>query len=123
MSGAAARGYRVDFITLHRYGVTSSPIARSASCAPTSRRSTTRYHKPIWLTEYALIDFSTGTARYPTQDQQAAFVTASVKMLQALSHVQRYAWFALPASDTASTGLYRDGPQVTAVGRAFEAAG
>ncbi len=43
-----------------------------------------RYHKPIWLTEFALIDFSNGT-RLPTQAQQAAFVTASTTMLDGLS--------------------------------------
>jgi RNA polymerase sigma factor (sigma-70 family) len=123
MSGAATRGYRVDFITLHWYGgdfVTDRAVSQLRAYLQAVYN---RYHKPIWLTEYALIDFSTGTARYPTQDQQAAFVTASVKTLQGLSYVQRYAWFALPASDTAPTGLFRGGPQVTTVGRAFEAAG
>ena len=44
-------------------------------------------------------------------------------LLDGLPYLERYAWFALPASDTGpSTGLYLSGPQVTAVGRAFEAA-
>ncbi len=82
-----------------------------------------RYHLPIWLTEYALIDFSHGT-RFPTGPEQAAFVTASTRMLAGLPYLQRYAWFALPASDTApSTGLFRSGPVATDAGRAYEAAG
>jgi hypothetical protein len=45
-------------------------------------------------------------------------------MLGGLSYVQRYAWFGLPAADSGpSTGLFHSGPSVTAVGRAFEAAG
>jgi len=52
-----------------------------------------RYHKPIWLTEYALINFS-GSPKYPTAEQQAAFESASVAMLERLSFVERHAWFA-----------------------------
>jgi hypothetical protein len=69
-----------------------------------------RYRKPIWLTEYALTDFGTSPARYPTWSQQAAFVTASAAMLERLPHLRRYAWFALPSTSTDGTvGLYRSG--------------
>jgi hypothetical protein len=55
----------------------------------------------------ALIDFSKGV-RFPTDAQQAAFVTASTKMPASLPYVQRYAWFGLPAvGDSADFGLYR----------------
>ncbi|GIH14238.1 sigma-70 family RNA polymerase sigma factor [Rugosimonospora africana] len=123
MSGAASRGYRVDFITLHWYGgdfVTASAVSELKSYLSAVYN---RYHKPIWLTEYALINFANGTS-YPSDSQQAAFVTASAKMLGGLSYVQRYAWFGLPAADSGpSTGLFHSGPSVTAAGRAFEAAG
>jgi hypothetical protein len=124
MSGAKAKGYRVDFITLHWYGgdfTTPDAVNQLRSYVQAVYN---RYHLPIWLTEYALIDFSNGGSRFPTGAQQAAFVTASTKMLSGLSYVQRYAWFALPASDTAaSTGLFRSGPVATDAGRAYEAAG
>jgi RNA polymerase sigma factor (sigma-70 family) len=123
MSGAKARGYRVDFICLHWYGsdfVTSDAVSQLESYIQAVYN---RYHLPIWLTEYALIDFSHGAPAFPTDQQQAAFVTASTQMLSSLSYMQRYAWFALPASDTAaSSGLFRSGPVATAAGRAFEAA-
>jgi hypothetical protein len=81
-----------------------------------------RYHQPIWLTEHALINFSGGTS-FPSDGQQAAFVTGSIKMLDSLSYVQRYAWFALPADDSnPSSGLFRSGPKIIAAGRAFQAA-
>jgi RNA polymerase sigma factor (sigma-70 family) len=124
MSGAASHGYRVDFVALHWYGsdfVTANAVGQLRTYLQSVYD---RYHKPIWLTEFALIRFSAGGSTYPTQEQQAAFVTAAAKMLGGVSFVQRWAWFALPAPDTGdSTGLFRSGPQVTAVGRAFEAAG
>jgi len=36
--------------------------------------------------------------RYPTHAQQAAFIKASTAMMEGLTYVQRYAWFALPAT-------------------------
>ncbi|MEZ0068040.1 RNA polymerase sigma factor (sigma-70 family) [Streptacidiphilus sp. MAP12-20] len=123
MSGAKAKRYRVDFIALHWYGgdfVTADAVNQLRAYLQAVHD---RYHLPVWLTEYALIDFSHGT-RFPTGPQQAAFVTASTRMLAGLSYLQRYAWFALPASDTTpSTGLFRSGPVATDAGRAFEAAG
>jgi hypothetical protein len=123
MSGAAAKGYRVDFITLHWYGSDFTTMNAVNQLQTYIQAVYDRYHKPIWLTEFALIKFAGGGSVYPTQDQQAAFVSASAQMLAGLSFVQRYAWFALPASDTAdSSGLFRSGPSVTTVGKAFEAA-
>ncbi|MEU3464118.1 sigma-70 family RNA polymerase sigma factor [Streptomyces sp. NPDC006733] len=122
MTGAAARGYRVDFIALHWYGGDFSTPNAVSQLKSYLQAVHDRYHKPIWLTEYALIDFSHGT-RFPTSQQQAAFVTASTAMLAALPYVQRYAWFGLGASDTApSSGLFRSGPVATDAGRAFRAA-
>lgn len=122
MTGAAARGYRVDFIALHWYGADFS--ARATDQLRGYLDATyRRYHKPIWLTEYALIKFG-ATTTYPTQAQQADFVRASTAMLQRLPYLERYAWFALPASGTGdSTGLYRDGAAPTTVGAAYRAAG
>jgi RNA polymerase sigma factor (sigma-70 family) len=122
MKGAATHGYRVDFIALHWYGgdfTTTSAVSQLRSYL---QAVYDRYHKPIWLTEYALIDFSHGTT-FPSEKQQAAFVTASTKMLASLSFLKRYAWFALPADDSGpSTGLFRSGPTATDAGKAFEAA-
>jgi RNA polymerase sigma factor (sigma-70 family) len=122
MSGAAARGYRVDFITLHWYGGdfrTPQAVDQLRSYLESVYQ---RYHKPIWLTEYALIDFSHGT-RFPTPAQQAAFITASTKTLDSLPYLQRYAWFGLGADPSKpSSGLFTNGTTTTAAGRAFQAA-
>jgi len=120
MKGAEQRHYRVNFIAVHWYGAdfqTGAAIAQLKSYLESVHR---RYDKPVWLTEYALIDFAAAGPIYPTGAEQAAFVTASVRMLDSLAFVQRYAWFALPApSSGPSTGLYAPGPRATAAGLAF----
>ncbi|MGW5352575.1 sigma-70 family RNA polymerase sigma factor [Streptomyces sp. NPDC004031] len=122
MSGAKAKGYRVDFIALHWYGGDFRTPEAVAQLKSYLQAVYNRYHKPIWLTEFALIDFSHGT-RFPTDAQQAAFVTSATKMLDGLPYLQRYAWFGLGADDTKpSSGLFRSGAAETAAGRAFEAA-
>ncbi|MFS1299994.1 glycosyl hydrolase [Streptosporangium longisporum] len=123
MTGASQKGYRVDFITLHWYGGDFRTEAAVGQLRSYIQAVYERYRKPIWLTEFALIDFSNGV-RFPTDAQQAAFVTASTKMLASLPYVQRYAWFGLPSSDTEpNSGLFRSNGAATAAGRAFQAAG
>ncbi|GAB3932412.1 glycoside hydrolase family protein [Micromonospora vulcania] len=121
MTGAKARGYRVDFIALHWYGgdfTTTNAVNQLKSYLSAVHN---RYKLPIWLTEFALIDFSNGV-RFPSQAQQAAFLTAATRMLSGLSWLHRYAWFGLPATDKDQTGLFRTGSTATAVGRAYQAA-
>jgi hypothetical protein len=122
MSGAEAKGYRVDFITLHWYGGDFRTPQAVEQLKSYLAAVYARYHKPIWLTEYALIDFSQGT-RFPSAQQQADFVTASTKALDGLSYVQRYAWFGLGADPSKpSSGLFTNGTTTTAAGRAFQSA-
>lgn len=122
MTGAKSRGHRVDFVTLHWYGGDFTTANAVDQLRRYLQAVYDRYKKPIWLTEFALIDFSGGGARFPTQAQQAAFVTAAAKMLGGLPFLQRYAWFGLPATDKDQSGLFRSATQPTAVGRAFVAA-
>ena len=123
ISGAAARGYRVNFITLHWYGADFATGPAVSQLESYLQAVHARYHKPIWLTEFALANFG-GSPQTPSRPQQAAFLTAATAMLQRLSYVQRYAWFGLEATPAdGSMGLFRSGPAVTTVGRAFEAAG
>ncbi|MEO3809284.1 sigma-70 family RNA polymerase sigma factor [Sphaerisporangium sp. B11E5] len=122
MSGARKKGYRVDFVALHWYGGDFRAQAAAGQLRDYLRKVYQRYRKPIWLTEYALIDFSNGV-RHPTDAQQAAFVTASTRMLATLPYVQRYAWFGLPAEDgKPNSGLFRKDGTPTLAGRAFQKA-
>ena len=121
MTGAAQRGLRVDFIALHWYGsdFSGAAVGQLKSYLDAVHA---RYGKPVWLTEYSLIDFSGGSPRYPTQAQQAAFARGSGAMLEKLSYVERYAWFALPA-DKPGTGLYTPGSGLNQAGDAYRDAG
>ncbi|WP_238451843.1 glycosyl hydrolase [Micromonospora sp. 4G55] len=122
LTGARSRGYRVDFIALHWYGGDFRTAEAVDQLAAYLRAVHQRYGLPIWLTEFALIDFAGGGARFPTPGQQAAFLTAATTMLDGLPWLRRYAWFGLPASDKDRSGLFRDGPVATEVGRAFQRA-
>jgi RNA polymerase sigma factor (sigma-70 family) len=121
MTGAAQRGLRVDFIPLHWYGSDFSAAA-VGHLKNYIEAVHARYGKPVWLTEYALIDFSGGSPRYPSQEQQAAFARGSSAMLESLPYVERYAWFALPA-DKPGTGLYAPGGTPNQAGEAYRDAG
>ena len=123
MAGAKARGYRVDFITVHWYGGNFDTSQAVQELESYLQAIYARYHLPIWLTEFALTNFSGGTSTFPAEAQQAAFLTAATQMLDGLPYLQRYAWFALPTSaGSGTTGLFNPGPSVTQVGQAFEAA-
>jgi RNA polymerase sigma factor (sigma-70 family) len=123
MTGAKARGYRVDFITVHWYGGDFRTGPAVQELQSYLQAIYARYRLPIWVTEFALTSYSGGTATFPTDAQQAAFLTAATTMLDGQSYVQRYAWFALPTSSgSGTTGLFNPGPAVTQVGQAFESA-
>ncbi|MFE9687069.1 glycosyl hydrolase [Streptomyces sp. NPDC006285] len=120
MKGAGQRGLRVDFIPVHWYGSDFS-YAATYQLAAYLERVHERYKKPIWLTEYALIDFTRGTPRYPSEQEQTAFIKTSTKALEALDYVDRYAWFAL-STETSPTGLF-NGTAPNASGNAYRSAG
>jgi RNA polymerase sigma factor (sigma-70 family) len=122
MSGASSKGYRVDFITLHWYGSDFSGAAVNQFLGYVDAVHK-RYHKPIWVTEYGLQNFS-GSPKYPTSSQEVAFIQGTTKGMQSRSYVERYAWFALPAvGDSVPFGLYKDGDTPTDAGKAYKAAG
>ncbi len=121
MKGAKARGHRVDFIAVHAYQGDFSDAA-VGKFKRYLERTYARYRLPIWVTEFAMVNFSR-SPNVPSQSRQAAFATASTTMLEGLPFVERYAWFALPARDADGTGLYRPGARPTLVGQAYRAAG
>jgi hypothetical protein len=113
----------VDFVALHWYSADfTDPIGATRSLCDYLVTVHDRYGKPLWLTEYALADFTQGVAaaRYPTGAEQAAFVDASVAMLERLPFVERYAWFALcDTGNVYRTGLYASPSRKTAAGVAY----
>ncbi|MCD5310487.1 glycoside hydrolase family protein [Kineosporia babensis] len=124
MKGAKKRGYRVDFITLHWYG----SDFRSAQATNQLKQYVTAVRKkypkkPIWITEYALMNFGAGQ-KFPSATNQANFVKKSTAMLNKLKYVEHYSWFAFPTSTNGQdeTGLYRPGGAITKPGKAYRAA-
>lgn len=87
---ARTANLRVDFVAVHLYG------------PPDPQKFLQRvdevykhYHKPIWITEFAVADWSarqTGSNRY-SEDQVLAFMKAVIPELEKRSYVERYAWF------------------------------
>lgn len=120
MQGAQQRNLRVDFIPLHWYGSDFGPDAAN-QLRGYLQAVHDRYHKPIWLTEYGLIDWSKGPARYPSEQEQTDFIKSSTQMLNSLDFMERYAWFTL-STVTSPTGLY-NGTTPNASGRAYHDAG
>jgi hypothetical protein len=122
MAGAKSKGYRVDFITLHWYGSDfgSAAVGQFLGYVDAVHK---RYGKPIWITEFGLMNFS-GSPKYPNAAQKVAFIKGSTKGLESRSYVERYAWFGLPAvGDSVDFGLYEDGDSPTEAGKAYKAAG
>jgi hypothetical protein len=125
---AKSRGYRVDFITLHWYGKTFDASAVQA-LHDYVQSVHDRYGLPIWVTEFALINFATESpdpkhANYPSDAEQSQFIKSSTAMLESLQYVERYAWFALPTITSASgSGLCREDGTLTAAGQAYRQVG
>ncbi|GAA1001482.1 glycosyl hydrolase [Subtercola frigoramans] len=121
MAGAKARGYRVDFIALHWYRWDGSVTSSVSNLKSFLTAVHNRYGLPVWLTEFAAINFTGGT-HYASVSTQAAFLTAAASMMASLPFVQRYAWFAMPTWTQAPTAaLYTDNAKITTVGKAFKA--
>ena len=122
MDGATAKGLDVDFITVHWYGSDFSDAAVGQFLGYVDAVHK-KYGKPVWVTEYGLMNFS-GTPKYPNTAQIVAFIKGSTAGLEKRSYVERYAWFGLPAvGDSVDFGLYRDSDTPTEAGKAYRAAG
>jgi RNA polymerase sigma factor (sigma-70 family) len=122
MKGASDKGLRVDAIALHWYGSDFSAASVNQFLGYVDAVHK-RYKKPIWITEYGLINFS-GSPKYASDAQKVAFIKGTTKGLQKRSYVERYAYFGLPAvGDSVDFGLYRDGDSPTEAGKAYRAAG
>jgi hypothetical protein len=124
MLQAQARHYRVDFITVHWYGEHhfGDVNANVNELQNYLEQTYALWGKPIWITEFALINFQHASPVYPTEAEQAAFLTAATKMLARLPFVQRYAWYGLSASGSSkgTTALFDSAADPTLVGEAYE---
>lgn len=114
MAGAAQRGYRVDYVTIHWYGGDD----------PTGFLSYVDYihnlyNKPVWITEFAPADWS---GQHGISAQQAAdFMRQVIPQLNQRSYVQRYSWFSASTGDAAlgQSALFNNDRSLTELGKLY----
>jgi len=113
-------GYRVDFIAVHWYA-SGNPHALIKRLKKLYRT----YHRPIWLTEFALADWHAGPDhpnRYTPEDAYR-FMETAVKELEALDFVERYAWFTSDPEDPVlgPSALFNKDGTLTKLGQLYAA--
>lgn len=120
MNEVEARGLRVDFMAVHYYSRDGDVAAFKAWLEAVHAE----YDRPIWVTEFAYIDW--GRPGAATHARNAAFAEAAIAMMDRLPFVERHAWFAANPypwrGATPEVNLMDDNLQLTAIGEAFERA-
>jgi hypothetical protein len=118
MDQVEQKGLRVDFMAVHYYSNTGSVPEFRRWLQAVHRE----YRRPIWVTEFARIDWRRPHA--VSYEQNAKFIQQSMVMMEQLPFVERYAWFAANpypwAGRVPQINLVSDDLTPTAVGRAFD---
>ncbi len=90
MAGAGEKGHRVDFICVHWYGGDDADqFSRKL------KEIHDLYKKPIWVTEFAVADWSAESRKDNKYDERDVlrFMKSALRELERLDFVERYAWF------------------------------
>ncbi|MFM7181707.1 MAG: glycoside hydrolase family protein [Verrucomicrobiales bacterium] len=118
MKGADEKGLRVDFVCVHWYGQLDAEkfIERM-------REIHELYDKPIWITEFAIADWSAKSLRenkYTDRDV-LKFMEDVLPELEKLEFVERYAWFDAKADDPklGRSALFDKAGELTELGRFY----
>ncbi len=102
MFKATANHLRVDFIALHWYGDVAGGAASVPGFVKWLQGFHDQYHKPIWITEFAGLNW--GWLHHAiTAEQNQRFVAALVPQLERTDWVERYCWF-----DSKPANLFED---------------
>ena len=124
MSLAAAQGFQIDFMCVHYYSrLDTFDISTNVNALYNLlHKIHNKWQRPIWLTEFAMINWWGGSiGKYASPQEQAEFVQASADMIDTLPFVERYAWFALHKDHPEATnGLYDEHGTLTDVGQTFQ---
>lgn len=118
MKKAATKHLRVDFVCVHWYGDVAGGAASAKQFADWLIGIHKQYHKPIWITEFAGLNW--GWLHHPiTDEENQQFLAALEPQMQRTPWIERYCWFdSKPANlftDKTHTSLtrlgmiYRDG--------------
>lgn len=120
MDQAIAQNRRVDFIAVHMYvGLDDAAFVKVLQDLHD------KYHKPIWITEFATVanDATTMAGNPYTPEMVLAFMQRLLPKLEALDYVQRYSWFSgSPSSPRLwSSALVDANGNLTALGKWYSA--
>ncbi|WP_371223211.1 glycosyl hydrolase [Roseovarius sp. 2305UL8-3] len=118
MNQVEKRGLRVDFMAVHYYSNTGD-VGEFRRWLQAVHRE---YRRPIWVTEFAQIDWRRPHA--VSYAQNARFIQNSMIMMEKLPFVERYAWFAANPypwnGRVPKINLVEDNLTPTPVGQAFD---
>ncbi|MCA9234415.1 MAG: autotransporter-associated beta strand repeat-containing protein [Planctomycetales bacterium] len=93
---------QVDEIAFHWYGnvSTTNPVQSANSFLSTVDQYWNQYQKPIWITEFAGLDFGDDDVTSPDLiAANAAFLNVVIPGLESRSYVNRYSWWQYGQSD------------------------
>lgn len=88
MNEVEARGMRVDFMAVHYYSTNGSV----SEFEQWLKAVYAEYRRPIWVTEFAYIDWN--RPRSAEFEKNAQFAYEAILMMEKLPFVERHAWFA-----------------------------
>jgi hypothetical protein len=118
MAEAERRDLRVDFMAVHYYSSDGDVNAFRNWLIEVYNA----YKRPIWVTEFALIDWD--RPNRATYDANAKFAYEAIRMMETLPFIERHAWFAAnpypwkgkaPQINLVDTNMVR-----TPLGKAFD---
>jgi hypothetical protein len=80
-----------------------------------------QYKKPIWITEFAVADWSATTQSKYSESQVIDFMEDILPALDDLPYVERYCWKTRTTSDTnmGTSALFNDDGTLTRLGKVY----
>ena len=123
MPEANRRGYRVDFVCIHRYPDISNPGAVD-EVEGMLQGAYQKYGLPVWLTECGAANVGAWhqpQMSKPTPEMARSFLKKLLAMLEGLPFVERYAWFADRVSKEYRLGTFFnfEGKGITEMGEIY----
>ncbi|OOY11371.1 hypothetical protein BMG00_16780 [Thioclava marina] len=118
MDEVEVRGMRVDFMAVHYYS-TNGNVAEFKRWL---QKVHAEYKRPIWVTEFAYVDWNRPAK--VSYAQNAAFAAAAIEMMEGLAFIERHAWYAANPYQwngrQPQINLVNDKLEPTPVGYAFD---
>ncbi|WP_404307216.1 glycosyl hydrolase [Neorhodopirellula lusitana] len=97
MEQAAAKRFRIDFITVHRYPNIKGPQSVKLFFH-SLQQIYQKYRLPIWVTEFSGLNFGSKD-RKMTAATNLWFMKQTLPALNQLPYIERYAWYSGGAKD------------------------